>query len=378
SNDNSEMLKNYVHAWQLTRNEVFAAVARDIIRWMDAWLTDQEHGGFYGSQDADYSLDDDGDYFTWTLAETKAVLSGEELEVATLHYDIGEVGEMHHNHEKNVLHVTSSIEEIAQRLNKSAAQTQAILDSAKQKMHAARLKRPTPYVDKTVYVSWNSLCISAYLKAAQALHLEPARKFALRSLDRILSQGWNPQTGLQHVIAYSDPQAAKRQSPGVLDDYAFTVVACLDAYEATADLTYFNFARKIADFMISHFADQTGGGFFDIPPDSQALGALTAQRKALQDSPTPAGNPAAAIALLRLAAGEAVPQMLPPALAETIPNLPAVKQGKTIAVLCSGFTCQPPIADPAELEKAIHDATRTAAQAQPKTTTGDTAQLSRD
>src|SRR5205823_2662161 len=300
SYDNSELLKNYVHAWQLTRNESFAWVVRDIIRWMDAWLTDQEHGGFYGSQDADYSLDDDGDYFTWTLAETKAVLSGEELEVATLHYDIGEVGEMHHNHEKNVLHVTSSIEEIAQRLNKSAAQAQAILDAAGQKMYAARLKRPTPYVDKTVYVSWNSLCISAYLKAAEALHLEPARKFALRSLDRILSQGWSPQSGLQHVIAYSDPQAAKRQSPGVLDDYAFTVIACLDAYEATADLTYFNFARKIADFMISHFADQTGGGFFDIPPDSQALGALTAQRKALQDSPTPAGNPAAAIALLRV------------------------------------------------------------------------------
>src|SRR5438477_3472137 len=446
SYDNSELLKNYVHAWQLTRNEFFAWVVRDIIRWMDAWLTDQEHGGFYGSQDADYSLDDDGDYFTWTLAETTAVLSGEELEVATLHYDIGEVGEMHHNHEKNVLHVTSSIEEIAHRLNKSAAQAQAILDAAGQKMYAARLKRPTPYVDKTVYVSWNSLCISAYLKAAEALHLEPARKFALRSLDRILSQGWSPQSGLQHVIAYSDPQAAKRQSPGVLDDYAFTVIACLDACEATADLTYFNFARKIADFMISHFADQTGGGFFDIPPDSQALGALTAQRKALQDSPTPAGNPAAAIALLRLyayaneskyrelaedtleafagiaehyglfaatfgialniylnphmqivvigegkdadrlhditarqfslnksvlrlAAGEAVPQMLPPALAETIPNLPAVKQGKTIAVLCSGFACQPPIADPAELERAIHEATRTAAQGQPQTTT---------
>ena len=32
-------------------------------------LSDQERGGFYASQDADYSLDDDGDYFTWTLDE---------------------------------------------------------------------------------------------------------------------------------------------------------------------------------------------------------------------------------------------------------------------------------------------------------------------
>src|SRR5262249_1904372 len=95
--DNSELLKNYVHGYQLTRNPFFAAVAEDIIRWMDEWLSDREHGGFYASQDADYSLDDDGDYFTWTLDETKSVLSGEELEAAVAHYDIGEVGEMHHN-----------------------------------------------------------------------------------------------------------------------------------------------------------------------------------------------------------------------------------------------------------------------------------------
>ena len=35
-------------------------------------------GGFYASQDADYSMDDDGDYFTWTLEETKAVLDEDE------------------------------------------------------------------------------------------------------------------------------------------------------------------------------------------------------------------------------------------------------------------------------------------------------------
>src|ERR1039458_8478186 len=32
---------------------------------MDEWLSDRAHGGFYASQDADYSMDDDGDYFTW-------------------------------------------------------------------------------------------------------------------------------------------------------------------------------------------------------------------------------------------------------------------------------------------------------------------------
>src|ERR1700676_4653240 len=105
SYDNSELLKNYVHGYQATGSEFFANVARDIIRWMNEWLSDREHGGFYASQDADISMDDDGDYFTWTLGEARAVLTEEEAQVAAEYYDVGEIGEMHHNPQKNVLYV---------------------------------------------------------------------------------------------------------------------------------------------------------------------------------------------------------------------------------------------------------------------------------
>ncbi len=44
---------------------------------------------------------------------------------------------------------------------------------------------------------------------------------------------------------------------------------------------------------------------------------------------------------------------LPPKLAQTIPHLPEIKTGKTMAVVCSGFTCQPPISDPEELAEKL-------------------------
>jgi hypothetical protein len=334
--DNSELLKNYVHAYQATGNRFFAEVARDIIRWMDEWLSDRERGGFYASQDADINMDDDGDYFTWTLDETKAVLTEEEAQAAALRYDINEVGEMHHNPAKNVLFKRASIGEIAKHMNEPTEKVMDLLASATEKMYAARLQRPTPYVDKTVYVGWNSLCISAYLEAVKVLELNGARKFALRSLDRVLSAAWKTSSEagksahstqsiqddrvphvsplrrgevevgtaaeLLHVVAYSDPKAEHREISGMLDDYAFTALACLDAYETTSDLSYFKFAQSIADAMIARFFDSTSGGFFDSEPasDSAKLGVLSTPRKPLQDSPTPAGNPMAAIALIRL------------------------------------------------------------------------------
>jgi hypothetical protein len=436
--DNSELLKNYVHGYQATGSKFFAKVARDIIRWMDEWLSDRERGGFYASQDADISMDDDGDYFTWTLDEGRAVLTEEEAQVAALHYDINEIGEMHHNPAKNVLYVRAPIEEIARRMSLSAERVLSLLDSAKKKMYAARLQRPTPYVDKTVYVGWNSMCVSAYLEAANVLGLDDARHFALRSLDRILSEAWRPRRGLLHVVAYSDPKAELREVSGLLDDYAATAIACIDAYEATADLSYFKFARAISDTMIEKFFDPTSGGFFDAEPAAEgtSLGVLSTRRKPLQDSPTPAGNPMAAIALLRLhhytgeaayrdkaeqtletfagvaeqfgifaatygvavlhllenpvqvvvigtsgaeqtasalaavaatafafnksvlrlTANQAVAGNLPPTLAATIPNLPQLSSGESFAVLCSGFACQPPLADPAELRRALESA----------------------
>ena len=427
--DNSELLKNYVHAYQATGSEFFAGVARDIIRWMDEWLSDRERGGFYASQDADYSMDDDGDYFTWTLDETKAALDEDEFQVASLHYDINEIGEMHHDPAKNVLFVRASVEEIGKRMSLPAQRVQELLQSAKKKMYTARLQRPTPYVDKTVYVGWNALCVSAYLEAAKVLRLESARDFALRSLDRIVNDGWRAESGLLHVIAYSDPASERRDITGLLDDYAFTAIACLDAYEATSELLYFDLARRIADRMIERFFDPASGGFFDTAKPSgeqNVLGVLGTRRKPFQDSPTPAGNPAAAIALLRLfgytnepsyrekaertmevlaglagqygifaatygiaavhfsqphtqvvvvgndaladelraaaikdfrfvkavlklPAEKAVRANLPPALAETIPSLPFLKEGKTGAVICAGFSCLPPILEVEEL-----------------------------
>jgi uncharacterized protein len=456
--DNSELLKNYVHAYQATGSEFFAQVSLDIIRWMDEWLSDRQRGGFYASQDADISMDDDGDYFTWTLDEARTVLTEEEVQVAALHYDINEVGEMHHKPAKNVLYVRAPIDEIARRMNLNVERVKEILDSAKKKMYAARLQRQTPYLDKTVYVGWSSMCVSAYLEAAKVLNLADARRFALRSLDRILAEAWKARrenrleppahatttraqsTRLLHVVAYSDPNAPHREVAGLLEDYAATVLACLDAYEATGALSYFKFARDIADAMIAKFFDPVSGGFFDAEPasDGESLGVLSTRRKPLQDSPTPAGNPMAAIVLLRLhdytgdasyrdkaeqtletfagvvgqfgifaatygiavsrflenpvqvvvisestvdaegfelaasanaaftfnktvirlTANEAVAANLPPALAATIPNLPELKSQKAFAIVCSGFTCQPPIKNAEQLRCAVEAAVR--------------------
>ena len=299
--DNAGLLANYVHAFQTFVEPEFAAAAQDIMRWMNEWLSDQERGGFYASQDADISLDDDGDYFTWTRDEAAAVLTPEELSVAELYYDIGELGDMHHNPKKNVLHRNFSLEDAAQRLKRNKADVERDLATAKAKLYAARLQRPTPFIDKTVYTGWNAMAVSAYLDAARVLNLGAPRSFALRTLDRMLREGWDARAGLAHVIAYPEPDEAARRIPAVLDDYALLAHACVDAWETTGELRYYESAMQLAEAMVERFYDAEGGGFFDTEKNAgDKLGALAARRKPMQDSPTPAGNSMAASVLLLL------------------------------------------------------------------------------
>jgi uncharacterized protein YyaL (SSP411 family) len=301
--DNSELLKNYAHAFQSFADPEFAQVANGILRWMDEWLSDRERGGFYASQDADDSLDDDGDYFTWTREEAQAVLAPEEFRVAEAYFNLRPVGDMHHNPAKNVLHTPRPLSEVAKALKIDEAEARELLRAAKEKMYAARLRRRTPYVDKTVYTGWNGMCISAYIAVGRALGLKKPVEFALKSLDRVLNTVWS-DAGLAHVVAYGEGVAPERAVPGVLDDYALVANAALDAWEATGEMRYFDAAQQIAEAMLKRFYDVTGCGFFDTELDSteERIGALAARRKPLQDSPTPAGNSVAATVLLRLAA----------------------------------------------------------------------------
>jgi hypothetical protein len=304
--DNSELLRNYVHGFQSYVREDFLETAREIVAWLDSTMTDRERGGFFASQDADVGLDDDGDYFTWTLEEARDVLDPAELEFAAKYWDIGELGEMHHNPAKNVLHVKQSLAEMVKESGASYESLVALRNSARAKMLAARALRPTPFIDRTLYTGWNAMAVTAYLETARVLRMDSAKEFALLTLNRLLKEAWDGESVLNHVIAYADgleQQAATEKVPGTLDDYAFTVHACIDAWIASGDMSYYHAAVKLAEAMIARFHDSAFGGFFDsAPPSENSLGALSARRKPLQDAPTPAGNPTAAAALLRLEA----------------------------------------------------------------------------
>jgi hypothetical protein len=167
---------------------------------------------------------------------------------------------------------------------------------ARDKMLAWRLRRITPYIDTTMYVSWNAMFVSAYLDAARVLGGilgENCRDFGLKTLDRMLREAWSESRSFGHRIG--GPAL-----DGSLDDQVFGMLALLDAYETTLDARYFQAAQRTLDHALDRYADREGGGFFDRSADAAPLGGLDVRRKPFQDSPTPGANSVAILALVRM------------------------------------------------------------------------------
>ena len=294
SYDNAPLLANYLRAWQITGDPLFRRTAEGIIRWTGEVLSEPaDRGGFYSSQDADISLDDDGDYFTWTQDEVRQALPPDEALAIELYYDVEPVGEMHHNPAKNVLWIAREFAELATRMGNTESEVQAVLASAQKHLLEARAKRPTPAIDRSIYTGWNAMYVSAYLEAARVLGRGDCRAFALKTMDRLLAEAWDPARGFAHRVG--GPRL-----DGSLDDQAYAAAALLDAFEATLDRRYFDAAARAADLALDLWGDAEAGAFFDRSRLAAPMGGLEVRRKPFQDSPTPSGNSCAAILLSRL------------------------------------------------------------------------------
>jgi uncharacterized protein YyaL (SSP411 family) len=192
-----------------------------------------------------------------------------------------------------VLYVEHEPEQIATLLHKPLDEVRSAITVAKNKLFRARSQRKAPFVDSTIYASWNGMMISALFHAYRAFKKREWRDLALRSLERILSEHTAQNGLITHRSSTLAPEA-------FLDDQVQVIQALLDAFEVCATTKYLTQAERLMEKTIEFFWDREAGGFTDLPTSHLKLGTLEIKNKPIQDSPTEAGNAVAIINLLRL------------------------------------------------------------------------------
>ncbi len=323
--DQAQLAVAYLDAFQITRDRQYESVARDILDYVARDMTSKE-GGFFSAEDADSpvpvaAVSDrrndsaqatgagaqrappqktaEGEFYVWTKKEIDDAL-GDAAEIFDFHYGVqphGNAPEGSDPHDefrgKNILIERHTIAETAQRFGKTEEEIAKSLARSREKLFAARAKRPRPHLDDKIIAAWNGLMISAYARAAQVLDDSRYLQIATRAATFLRANLYEEKSRL----LYRNYREGRSDIEGFADDYGFVVQAFLDLYEASFDVEWLKFAFDLQETQDRRFYDEKNGGYFSTSGRDESV---FLRMKDDNDGAEPAASSVAALNLLRL------------------------------------------------------------------------------
>jgi hypothetical protein len=289
--DNALLVSAYLEGYQVSGDEDFARVAREILRYVERDMTSPE-GAFYSATDADSlnpeGLREEGWFFTWTPDEVDAALDPESARLFEAYYDIRAGGNFEG---RSIPHTPRSLDAVVADLKIDRAKAVTLLAAAREQLYAVRGQRPAPIRDDKVLCAWNGLMIGAFARAGRTFGEEAYTAVAARAAAFVLG---NLRRDGRLLRSYKDGIARHN---AYLDDYAFLIAGLLDLYEATGEADWLQAASELDVVLQEHYEDTGGGGYFMTSDDHEGL---LAREKPAHDGAEPSGNSVQVMNLLRL------------------------------------------------------------------------------
>jgi len=303
--DQAQLAIIYTDAWQITHEEYFSAIARDILDFTLREML-QPAGGFASALDADSTLarakpeTAEGAYYLWRASEIESLLGNSDAAMFDFAYGVESGGNVpasqdarHELTGKNVLYERYTAKETAGHFGLTENQARQKLAAALQSLFEARSRRPRPPTDDKIVTAWNGMMISALARASAAFN-EPRYLEAANSTEKFVEAHlYDPK--LQRLSR--SYRAGSAASIGFLDDYTGLIGGLLDLYEAGFDVHFLTWAVTLQQQQDQLFWDLKAGGYFDAPASDPDLLARTRES---YDGAEPSPNSVAAMNLLRL------------------------------------------------------------------------------
>jgi uncharacterized protein YyaL (SSP411 family) len=284
--DNALLSRVYLHYYQTTGDEQARVIAEGTLDYVLREMTDSQ-GGFYSTQDAD-SEGHEGKFFVWDIEEIKSVLGEPDATLFSAFYNVTSQGNFEG---KNILNITSSLEDVARQLNSEPSEAHRSIERSKQKLFAVREKRIKPDRDEKVLTAWNGLMLASFAEAGAILKRADYTEAARRNAEFVLT---SLRRSALLLRTYKDGTA---KFNAYLEDYAFFIEGLLTLAETSGELRWLNEALSLTEQMIHEFWDAENGGFYFTGASHEQL---IVRSKDYFDNATPSGNSVAAAVLLRL------------------------------------------------------------------------------
>ncbi|MFD3535072.1 thioredoxin domain-containing protein [Streptomyces sp. NPDC058664] len=296
--DNALLCRVYAHLWRATGDDLARRVALETADFMVRELRTAE-GGFASALDADSPVEDGGEpsrdegsggderhaegaYYVWTPEQLTEVLGEEDARDAARYFGVTEEGTFEEG--ASVLQLPRDADPVdADRIA-----------SIKERLLAARARRPRPGRDDKVVAAWNGLAIAALAETGALLDRPDLVERATEAADLLV----RVHMGEGARLSRTSKDGRVGTNAGVLEDYADVAEGFLALAGVTGEGVWLEFAGFLLDIVLDQFVAE-GGALYDTAHDAETL---IRRPQDPTDNATPSGWTAAAGALLSYAA----------------------------------------------------------------------------
>ena len=275
--DNSQLVSLYSSAFQATKNPKYKTIVDETLGFVARELTN-ENGAFYSSLDAD-SEGEEGKFYVWKKSELDLLL-GKDAAIIEDYYSVTKNGNWENGN--NILFITENLKKVADKYKISEKDLLEKIELSKKILLKERSKRIRPKTDDKIITAWNGLMLKGYVDAYRVFNEPKYLNAALKNANFILKNTQKSDYRLDRNY-----KNGKSSINGFLDDYAFTIDAFIDLYQATFDEKWLLEAQHLQEYAIAHFYDDKSKMFFytsDTDPK------LIARKMEISDNVIPSSN----------------------------------------------------------------------------------------
>ena len=288
--DNALLPQAYLAGYRLTGDDRYAEVVRETLSFVERELTHPD-GGFFSTLGAQSEWEGErreGAFYLWTPEQVHEALADDlTAELFCERYGITAGGNFEG---RTVLTRTHSPADIAADRELSQEEVTDRLETASERLLAAREQRPRPPRDEKILAGWNGLMISAFADAAVVLDRGLADP-AVEAIAFVREQLWD---GTHLRRRYADGVV---KIDGYLEDYAYLARGALDLFQATREPGHLAFALELAGAIEREFYDADAETLYFTPATGDSL---IARPQELTDQSTPSSVAVAAEVLTML------------------------------------------------------------------------------
>jgi uncharacterized protein YyaL (SSP411 family) len=286
--DNGQLIALYAEAYQYSKIPLFKSVVYESVEWLHQEMESPE-GLFYSALDAD-SEGQEGKYYVWDKSEFDEV-AGQDAALLADYFQVTEDGNWEEE-QTNILLRKQMDGDFAERSGIPAADLEGKIRELKAKLLSRRSERIRPGLDDKCITAWNAITIKGLTTAAAVFDEPKFQLLAKRAAYFILDNLKAEDGGL-----YRNYKNGKASITGFLDDYAFLIEALMGLYEFDFDEQWLQEAKRLTDYVLTHFSDPTSPMFFYTSSSGEPL---IARKHELMDNVIPASNSVMAQNLQRL------------------------------------------------------------------------------